>query len=82
MNIPFSIKDLIISSCWALSKYPYYPKKPLEQKGAKYLGGFGCHGKVNYFPFSAFGGVNNDKPDENDIKNGAEFLKKLVEENP
>ena len=65
-----------------VSRYPYYPKKALEQKGAKYLGGYGCHGKVNYFPFSAFGGVNKDKPDENDIKNGAEFLKKLVEENP
>ena len=65
-----------------VSKYPYYPKKAIEKKGGIFLGGWGCHGKVNYFPFSAFGGVNKDKPDEYDIKTGAEFLRKLVEENP
>ena len=39
-------------------------------------------GKLIIFHLVLFSGVNKDKPDENDIKNGAEFLKKLVEENP
>ena len=36
-------------------------------------------GKLIIFHLVLFSGVNKDKPDENDIKNGAEFLKKLVE---
>ena len=65
-----------------MERYATYPKDPIEKKGGKYVGGWGCLGKVGYFPFSLFGGMNKTKPDEEDIKNGAEFVKKLVEANP
>ena len=62
-------------------KYPFYPKDAIEKKGGKFLGGWGCQGKSNYFPLNLIGWLHIDKPDENDIKNGIEFVKKLVEEN-
>ena len=65
----------------ASEKYPLYPKEAIEKKGGKFLGGWGCQGKSNYFPLNLFGGLHKEKPDENDIKTGAEFLKKLIEEN-
>ena len=62
-------------------KYPFYPKESIEKKGGKFWGGWGCQGKSNYFPVNLFGGLNAAKPDENDIKNAVEFIKKLVEDN-
>ena len=38
-------------------------------------------GKSNFFPLNLFGGLHVGKPDENDIKNGVEFVKKLIENN-
>ena len=67
------------SLCTSLSaseKYPLYPKEAIEKKGGKLLGGWGCQGKSNYFPLNIFGDLHTDKPDENDIKNGVEFVKK------
>ena len=71
----------LCSSGSASEKYPLYPKEAIEKKGGKFLGGWGCQGKANFFPLNLFGGIHGDKPDENDIKTGAEFLKKLIEEN-
>ena len=34
----------------ASEKYPLYPKEAIEKKGGKFLGGWGCQGKSNYFP--------------------------------
>ena len=53
----------------ASEKYPLYPKEAFEKKGAKFLGGWGCQGKSNYFPLNIFGDLHTDKPDENNIKN-------------
>ena len=61
--------------------YPFYPKEAIEKKGGKFLGGWGCQGKANFFPLNLFGGVHTSKPDENDIKTGVEFVKKLIEDN-
>ena len=65
----------------ASEKYPLYPKEAIEKKGGKFIGGWGCQGKSNFFPLNLFGGLHVGKPDENDIKNGVEFVKKLIENN-
>ena len=62
-------------------KYPFYPKEAIEKKGGKFLGGWGCQGKSNYFPLNLFGGLHGDKPDDNGIKKAGEFVKKIIEEN-
>ena len=59
-------------------KYPFYPKEAIEKRGGKFVDGWGCQGKSNYFPLNIFGGLHTDKPDSNDIKNGVEFVKKIV----
>ena len=71
----------LCSSGSASEKYVYYPKGAIEKKGGKFINGFGCQGKSNYFPLNLIGGIHVDKPDENDIKGAVDFLKKLVEEN-
>ena len=65
----------------ASEKYPLYLKETIEKKGGKFLRGFGCQGKSNYFPLNIFGGLHSDKPNENDINNAVNFVKTLVEEN-
>ena len=65
----------------ASEKYPLYPKEAIEKKGGKFLGGWGCQGKSNFFPLNLFGGLHGDKPDENDIKACVEFVKKTIEDN-
>ena len=62
-------------------KYALYPKEAIEKKGGKFLGGWGCQGKANFFPLNFFGGIHGDKPDENDIKACVEFVKKTIEDN-
>lgn len=61
--------------------YVNYPKEAIEKKGGKFLGGWGCQGKSNFFPLNIFGGIHKDKPDENDIKSAVDFVQKLVENN-
>ena len=65
----------------ASENYPLYPKAAIEKKGGKFIGGWGCQGKSNFFPLNLFGGVHNGKPDENDLKTGVAFVKKLIEDN-
>ena len=72
----------LCSSGAGSEKYIYYPKEAIEKKGGKFLRGYGCQGKANFFPLNMFGGVHGNKPDENDIKGAVDFVKKLVEENP
>ena len=72
----------LCSSGAGSEKYIYYPKEAIEKKGGKFIRGYGCQGKANFFPLNIFGGVHGSKPDENDIKGAVDFLKKLVEENP
>ena len=62
-------------------KYTLYPKGAIEKKGGKFIGGWGCPGKAVFFPLNVFGGANKARPNEDDIKAGSEFLKKLIEEN-
>ena len=71
----------ICTSTTASEKYTLYPKEAIEKKGGKFIRGWGCQGKANFFPLNVFGGVHKEKPDENDIKNATDFVKKLVEEN-
>ena len=59
-----------------------FPKEAIEKKGGKFIGGWGCPGKAVFFPLNIFGGVNKVRPNEEDIKTGSEYLKKLLEENP
>ena len=72
----------LCSSGAGSEKYIYYPKEAIEKKGGKFIRGYGCQGKANFFPLNIFGGVHGNKPDENDIKGAVDFVKKLVEENP
>ena len=62
-------------------KYTQYPKSAIEKKGGKFIGGWGCLGKAMFFPLNVVGGVNKVHPTEDDIKNGVEGLKKLLESN-
>ena len=71
----------ICTSTTGSEKYTLYPKEAIEKKGGKFIRGWGCQGKANFFPLNVFGGVHKEKPDENDIKSATDFLKKLVEEN-
>ena len=71
----------LCSSGSASEKYPFYIKDAIEKKGGKFLGGWGCQGKSNFFPLNLFGGLHKDKPDQNDIKAGCDFVKNLVEKN-
>ena len=71
----------LCTSSASSEKYSLYPKEAIEKIGGKFLGGRGCQGKSNFFPLSLFGGVHTSKPDENDIKNGIDFVKKLNEDN-
>ena len=71
----------ICTSTTESEKYTLYPKEAIEKKGGKFIRGWGCQGKANFFPLNVFGGVHKEKPDENDIKSATDFLKKLVEEN-
>ncbi len=64
----------------ASEKYPKYPKDAIEKKGGIFIGGWGCQGASNYFPLSLFGGLHTHKPDKDDIKNGTDFLQKLIKE--
>ena len=62
-------------------KYTLYPRDAIEKKGGKFIGGWGCQGKANFFPLNLFGGISKNKPDENDIKAAVDFVKNLVEKN-
>ena len=83
------LKGLEGKKCFSLcssgspsEKYINYPKEAIEKKGGKFISGYGCQGKSNYFPLNIFGGLHKDKPDENDIKAAVDFVKKFVDENP
>ena len=71
----------LCTSTAGAEKYPLYPKEAIEKKGGKFIGGWGCPGKAVFFPLNMFGGVNKVRPNEEDIKTGTEYLKKLMEEN-
>ena len=71
----------LCTSTAGAEKYPLYPKEAIEKKGGKFIGGWGCPGKAVFFPLNMFGGVNKVRPNEEDIKTGTEYLKKLLEEN-
>ena len=72
----------LCTSTAGYEKYTQYPKEAIEKKGGKFIGGWGCPGKAVFFPLNIFGGVNKVRPNEEDIKTGSEYLKKLLEENP
>ena len=82
------LKGLEGKKCFSLctstagnEKYVLYPKESIEKKGGKFIGGWGCPGKAVFFPLNLFGGVNKVRPNDDDIKTGSEYLKKLIEDN-
>ena len=82
------LKGLEGKKCFSLctstagnEKYVFYPKESIEKKGGKFIGGWGCPGKAVFFPLNLFGGVNKVRPNDDDIKTGSEYLKKLIEDN-
>ena len=70
----------LCTSTAGAEKYTLYPKDAIVKKGGKFIGGWGCQGKANFFPLNIFGGVHGGKPDDNDIKNAVEFVKNLDKE--
>ena len=50
----------------------------LGKKNFKVLSDFECRGFDTYGPFAAIGGLAKGHPDENDLKNAAEFAEKLL----
>ncbi|MBI5679626.1 MAG: flavodoxin family protein [Methanobacterium sp.] len=59
------------------SKFNDLLKNELSKKGFEILGEFNCKGFDTWGPFKLIGGLNKGKPDEEDLKNAAEFAKSL-----
>ena len=53
-------------------------KQILEKKGYKIVGSFGCKGFDAYGPFILFGGMNKDRPNQEDIDKAKQFAKTLL----
>ena len=73
---------IMLKWCWFWKIYLLSKRSNRKKKGGKFIGGYGCQGKANFFPLNIFGGVHGSKPDENDIKAAVDFVKKLIQENP
>ena len=55
-------------------------KKRLQEKGFNIVGEFSCKGYDTIGPLRFFGGINKNKPSNDDIERAREFAKSLKEE--
>lgn len=53
--------------------------KLLESKNKVVLGSFGCLGLDKFFIFSLFGGLNKDRPNNEDFENAQNFILDIIE---
>ena len=53
-------------------------KRIALEKNANIKGTFFCRGYDTYGPLKIVGGINKNRPDENDLKNAADFIKGLL----
>lgn len=53
-------------------------RKILLQKGVNIVGEFSCRGLDKFGPFKLLGGINKSRPNESDLKNAQDFMKKLL----
>ena len=52
-------------------------KKIVADRGAECLGSYGCRGFNTYGPLKLIGGMNKSNPNEDELKEAVDFVKKL-----
>ncbi len=60
-----------------LNRSHYYFKKLLQKKGADVIGEFNCLGLDTNGPLKMIGGINKNRPNQEDIKKAKSFAKNL-----
>lgn len=53
-------------------------KEKLEKGGFEVLDSFNCRGFDNYGPFKIIGGINSERPNENDLEDAKKFVESLL----
>lgn len=54
-------------------------KRLLAERGAEVLDSFGCRGYCDYGPLKLVGGINRDRPSEEDLEAAKAFARRLME---
>ncbi|MCX6764718.1 MAG: flavodoxin family protein [Candidatus Nealsonbacteria bacterium] len=57
-------------------------RKKLQEKEFDIMGEFSCKGWDSFGPLKLMGGINKDRPNEEDLKNAENFAKEIREKHP
>ena len=75
-NLPDDKKIFLICTYGGSANYKSI-EQILDKKHASVVGKFGCKGYDTFGPFKLVGGIAKDHPNEEDMKNAADFVKGL-----
>ena len=77
-QIPKGKKAFFIYTCAKNDKdFSAGIKKIVADRGAECLGSYGCRGFNTYGPLKLIGGMNKSNPNEDELKEAVDFVKKL-----
>ncbi len=80
-NLPDRKKVFAIYTCGKNNaNFADCVKEIFTAKNAELLGVYNCPGYDTYGPLKLIGGLNKNRPDENDISGATEFYKKITSE--
>ena len=75
-NLPDDKKIFLICTYGGSANYKTIEQN-LDKRHASVVGKFGCKGYDTFGPFKLVGGIAKDHPNEEDMKNAADFVKGL-----
>lgn len=75
-NLPDDKKIFLICTYGGSANYKTI-EQILDKRHASVVGKFGCKGYDTFGPFKLVGGIAKDHPNEEDMKNAADFRKKI-----
>ena len=73
-NLPDDKKVFLVCTYGGSANYKSI-EQILDKKHASVVGKFGCKGYDTFGPFKLVGGIAKDHPNEEDMKNAADFVK-------